>query len=114
MSYFNLGVKEDIIYFLFKLGSSPWCDAPYSIWQTKNEWRSPPPVIPRESDILLEIILIDSSTGIVRAIRAFSLSESVSHKLTNAIIGQLQLASPISKKEYDRRIDRHHAILMFD
>ena len=96
--------KPPVIWFLYRFQSiMDWSDAPYSIHLVQNpEERTPPTELEENQRMLLNITLIDAETGIIRALRASSLSPRFSQLLHSAIREQLEI--PSDEHQYDRAI----------
>lgn len=91
--------QPDILVFLYKFAGMGWSDAPYSIHFVPEAERTLPPVLTGEQRVLLNIVLVDAATGIVRAIRMISLSTLMSRKL-HEFIAQ-QAAAQFDVEAYD-------------
>lgn len=91
---FALYVEETVILFLYRFGKAiPWSDAPFSWWLVPEEERSLPPAIHGPERALLQVILIDADTGLIRALRAVTLSPSLTLALYQAIARQATAAA---------------------
>lgn len=100
----GLLVEGPIIFLLFKLGSMLWSDAPFSWWIVPEARRSQPQPISDGQGALLQIVLIDAATGIVKALRSVALDTEFSRALHDAIIQQMQ--QPIAPQDYSNSVDR--------
>lgn len=91
-SEFGLVVEGDVIFFLYRFGSIlPWSDAPFSWWLVPEDERvMPPPETSTELRALLQVILVDADSGIIKAMRALTLSNEFTVKLHHAIYEQSQ------------------------
>src|SRR5947209_19360720 len=65
---FALSVVGDILFLVFRFGPQPWSDAPYTWWMVPADQRTPPPELAGEERVLLNVLLIDAGTGIIRAV----------------------------------------------
>jgi hypothetical protein len=101
---FKLLIHEKIIFLLYKFNPLPWGDAPYSWWAVPLNYRIEPEKITKGTKILLQIILIDSTTGIVKAIRVKTLETELSQKLYAAI--KEQMSQKISNRDYENSVNR--------
>jgi hypothetical protein len=101
---FALFEEQGALWFLYRFGKTfGWSDAPFSIWRVAaHERQLPEPG--DESRALLLVILVDAATGIVRGLRAVSLSRALTAALHRAISAQLAIGPPASEKEEGRRI----------
>lgn len=100
---FGLLFESDIIFLLARFGDLSWIDAPYH-WSMLPENEKVGPAAPEgDSLALLQVILIDAKTGVIKALRVISLSAANNKILRNAI-GR-QAANPITPQEYNRRVD---------
>lgn len=97
---FALDVESGIIFFLCRFGSQPWSDAPYTWHRVPEEQRVlPEPEATSDSRALLQVLLIDASTGILKAIRAVSLSPQFTRALHRAI--REQSMAVFNQEKYD-------------
>lgn len=100
---FALTVVGDILFLVFRFGPQPWSDAPYSWWMVPADQRTPPPALAGEERALLNILLIDAGTGIIRAVRVVSLAPAFSQALHTAIQAQAA-AGAFDQAAYDRQL----------
>ena len=110
---FGLFVMQDLIFLLYRFTDYKRRkvvlegDCPFSIHRVGEEHRTLPQM--PESDrerVLLNIVLVDSDTGVVLALRAVSLSPSFSAALCSAIIAQNSIPYP---EDYEERIQAVYA-----
>lgn len=91
------------IFFLFRFGDGPWCDNPYS-WHLVNEadrtLPDPEPLL--NARALLDIFLVDASTGILKAMRCCTFSPEFTSKL-EAMVRE-QAARPFDRDIHDEDI----------
>jgi hypothetical protein len=84
----------------------PWSDAPSSVHLTAAEQGGvlavPDPHITLESRAVLEIVLVDAATGIIKALRDVSLSPEFTRALHQAIREQAE--APFDRRAYDRAL----------
>ena len=103
---FALAVRGDIIFFLYRFGTSiDWSDAPYSWHLVPEAERAIMPgqvAVTGETRALLTVILVDADSGIIRAMRVVSLSPSFTSRLNQAIVEQSQ--KPFNSVSYDRQL----------
>lgn len=87
---FGLYCEDGIIFLLYRFGESlPWSDSAFSWWNVAEEDRRlPEPQKNPAERILLKIILVEASTGIVKAIRVMTFSPEFTERLHRAIRGQ--------------------------
>jgi hypothetical protein len=97
---FALHYEGKIIFFLYKFGGLAWADANYS-WHLvgENERRVPPPARSAEERALLNVLLVDASTGVLKAMRALTLSPRFTRALEHAI--REQAAAAFSPRAHD-------------
>lgn len=103
---FALVPHNDVLFFLFHFrGGLPWSDAPYSWHLTKLAGREAMPVMTEgpETRALLQVVLLDAPTGIVKVLRAVSLSPEFTMALHDAIRRQASAPWPGSA-EYNSMI----------
>lgn len=101
---FALTVEGDVIFLLWKIqGAFPWCDAPYSWHKVPLEHRTLPATLPpgmeKRRYEILQIVLIDATTGILKAMRAVVLPPQLMAALNAAITAQSQ--RPFDRADYD-------------
>jgi hypothetical protein len=87
---FALHVEPPMILLLYRFEPGiPWGDAPFSIHRVPEAERElPASLLTPEARALLHVLLVDASTGLLRAIRAVSLSAQFSAALHGAIRAQ--------------------------
>ena len=92
---FALAVAGDVLFLLYRFGRAgagvPWSDAPFS-WHLVPEGRRQMPPTPWElrpdTRALLQVILTDAATGLVRVLRAVSLAPDFTRALFAAVAVQ--------------------------
>jgi hypothetical protein len=99
---FGLFIQEPVIFLLHRFGEMLWQDASYSWWRVAKDHRHVPDLSPA-FHALLKVVLIDSSNGIVKAMRALTFSAEFTHRLHKEIIGQIE--SPWDAEQHDRIIN---------
>lgn len=106
---FALYVERSLIIMLYKFGKSiPWSDAPFSIHLVPADQRIlPPPVTGDYDGALLHILLVDASNGILKAMRALSLSAEFTTALHHAITEQAKM--PFSQAAYNKELNGLYA-----
>ena len=84
---FALLLEGDVIFLLYSFGAQlPWSDAPFSYHLVEAAERTLPPLdIGQQERALLSVTLIDAATGLIRAMRALSLSHRFTEQLHAAI-----------------------------
>jgi len=83
-------VRGSVIFFLYRFGAAgeiDWTDAPFSIHRVPKEERVDPAAIV-DDQRKLHVVLVDASTGLVRALRRISLSPAFSSALHTALVAQ--------------------------
>jgi len=97
---FALFVHRSAIFLLYRFGDAvDWSDAPYSWHLVPPEQRElPQPTATSETRTLLQIILVDAGTNVVRATRAVTLSLEFRRILADAITKQA--SEPWTEKTY--------------
>lgn len=93
-AHFALFVEGPVIVMLYQFaGACDWSDAPYSIHLVPQEHRTAPPVSAGpETRALMQVLLVDAATGVLRAIRAITLSPPFTAALHRAIDEQHRAA----------------------
>jgi hypothetical protein len=99
---FGLYVRGPLLFLLHRFGRMAWNDSSFSWWLVSEEYREVPEESPGHA--LVKTILVDTSNGIVRAIRACTFSEEFTAYLHQAI--RTQAERPWSKAEHERAV-RH-------
>lgn len=101
---FGLYHENGMIFLLYRFGEVlPWSDSAFSWWNVAEEDRRIPP--PQENPaerILLKIIMVEATTGVVKAIRVTTFSPEFTEKLHCAIREQANGAE-FSRKEFIAR-----------
>lgn len=93
-------VEGPVIYLVWRFeGFGSWSDGPFSIHLVPADRRATPPVSSGEQRALLQIVLVDAHTGILRAIRAVTLPPHATQRLHAAI--REQEAQPFDRRAYD-------------
>jgi len=104
-SEFALFEADGPLFFLYRFGKQiPWSDSPFSLWLAPEAERLLPDPAPGTKG-LLHVILVEAHTGLIRGLRAVSLSA----ELTAALHGALakQATTPWrGRTQYDQAIDR--------
>ena len=103
-------VQDGILFFVYQFGRDPWSDAPYS-WHMVNAVRPeeatiPPPLQEQERS-LLQVVLVEATTGIIAGLRTVSLSINLSRYLHQAITKQI--AQPFDQAVHDQALARVYA-----
>lgn len=98
---FGLYCENSIIFLLYRFGETlPWSDSAFSWWNVaKEDRRVPAPQENPNERILLKIILVEATTGIVKAIRVTTFSPDFTEKLHNAI-RQQAMGEEFSREEF--------------
>lgn len=105
---FGLFIRDEMIFLIYKfmdykkLKPAIDGDCPFSIHLVPADKRSLPELPTTEEErVMLQILLIDADTGILKVIRAVSLSHQFSVALCSAIIEQSKKSMP---DNYDAKI----------
>lgn len=111
-SEFGLVVEPPLVVLLYTFGAAkgiPWCDAPFSYHRLKAA-RPTEAVLPPaweegspETRAILQVLLVDASSGILRAMRAVSLSPEFTRTLHRAIWEQAHREE--GPGEFDRALN---------
>lgn len=104
---FGLCVHGPVIFFLSRYGSLPWGDAPYSANLNPPHLRGMPEDYAPGKRLLLQLMVIDSSTNRIAALRLTTLSPALCEMLAKLI--KHQMASPVSLADYDKAITDAYA-----
>lgn len=106
--HLGLYVRQPVVWLLYRIeGACDWSDAPYSIHLVAGAERTPPDPVTAETRALLTVVLADADTGIVRALRAVSMSPRFTRAL-HAAIAQ-QLAQPFDAAQHEAQIAATYA-----
>ena len=108
---FALVPYHDVVFLLYKFGEEVnWSDAPYSWWLLPESERIPPPTgLTPQTRALLHVMLINSSDGILKAVRVTTLSPAFTRTLFSDVRRQIARGWP-GEQAYDRQIDQAYAI----
>lgn len=104
-AWFALYVEQPLIVLLYRFDSAiDWSDAPFSIHLVPPDQRALPAALgeAEESRALLQIVLVDADTGIVRALRQLTWSPAFTAVVHAAI--REQAAKPWDVAAYDRAL----------
>jgi hypothetical protein len=93
---------DQIIELAYSAPGIPWSDAPYYWHLVPHERRAMPQELEGEQRPLLEIHLVDTATGLLRAIRKVSMSPAFGARLHEAI--RAQAAAPADVERYRARL----------
>jgi len=105
-AFATLPESPDVLWFFYRMGSSwLWSDAPYTPHLMAAEDQPDASLFTEEQRLLLNILLADSRTAIVLAIRAVSLSPDFSRDFAESL-RSLMLRPWCGRQEYDRQIAR--------
>lgn len=101
---FGLYCENGIIFLLYRFGEIlPWSDSAFSWWNVAEEDRQIPlPQANPAERVLLKIILVESASGIVKAIRVTTFSPEFTKILHSAIREQANGAE-FSREEFVAR-----------
>lgn len=114
---FALAYRDDLIWFLYRFYPLPWAEAVYSQWLVPEERRASPQALEGEQRYLLQVVLADAETGVIRALRQLTLTPEMSWALKDMYSRQSQSA-PITEAEYQRRAAaiqaRHETTALFE
>jgi hypothetical protein len=86
---FGLYVHGPLIFLLHQFGNMPWNDAAYSWWRVSEEPRQLPEV-DGGYHALLKVVMVDTATGLVAALRALTFSAEFTEELHRAIRHQAE------------------------
>lgn len=101
---FALAVFQPVLFLLFRFGTMPWSGAPYTIHLVpESERKLPEPEATAETRALLRTVLMEATTGIVKALRAFTFSPEFTRRLHEGIRKQAGL--PWNEAEYDAKLE---------
>jgi hypothetical protein len=107
---FALVVSPPVLFLLYQIeGAAAWSDAPYSWHLVPADRRVLPSPVgeTEEARDLLQIVLVDAETGIVRALRVVSWSPSFTIAIRLAIAAQAE--RPWDPSAYHRRLSEIYA-----
>jgi hypothetical protein len=84
-----LVVARPVILFLYRFAPAiAWSDAPYSWHLVPEDQRTLPGAESPATRAPIQIVLVDTATGLVLALRALTLSSAITHALHAAILEQ--------------------------
>ncbi|MEW6649316.1 MAG: hypothetical protein AB1453_03900 [Chloroflexota bacterium] len=105
---FALYVERRLIVMLYRFGEAiPWSDAPYSIHLVPVEERTVPEISWGSERALLHIVLVDASSGIIRALRVLSMTEDFTRDLHQSICNQAD--EPFTRADYNGALESLYA-----
>jgi len=84
---FGLYIHGPVIFLLHQFGDMPWNYAPYNWWRVSQESREIPEVSD-EIHALLKVIMVDTDTCLIAALRALTFSAPFTRRLHEAIMSQ--------------------------
>ena len=89
---FALVYEEPVIFFMFSFGTLPWSDAPFSVHLVPEGWRRVRAVHPGDggSPHALEVHMVDSRSGVIKALKMYGLPHEFMLVLEKAVERQLQ------------------------
>lgn len=97
------------LFFLFAFGMDGWSDSTYSYWRVPDDERSPVAESEHpERRALLTVTLVDADTGIIRVLRALTLSPEMTQAL-GAAVNEQALGDLVSASDSDRAIAEAYA-----
>ncbi len=96
---FALVEEGEVLFLLYRLGGSPWGDAPFSVHLVPPERRSAPD---GPATNLLQIVLVNLLNRKIEALRTVSLSRAFAEEMGAAL--RRQLESPWNQAAYDARL----------
>lgn len=100
---FALVIDWPVLLLLYRFGDAiPWSDAPYSWHMVPEHQRTVPAEIATGQSAMLSIILVDADTGIIRVLRAVTLSPHFSRALHEAIAAQS--VTRFNQAEFDAKL----------
>jgi hypothetical protein len=107
---FALAPFGPALFLAYRFGEAlPWSDAPYTPHLLAEDRRPDPEQFVREGQrLILQIVLVESRSAVVRVLRAVSFSPDFSRSLAEAMRGQLLAPWP-GRAEYDRQLAAAYA-----
>ena len=88
---FGLFMAGPVLFVLHRFHPMPWNDSPYTFWLVHEDERTVPEIT-EHLHALLRVILVDTSTGLIAALRACTFSATFTKTLHQAIHFQASLA----------------------
>lgn len=86
LASFAFYADQDLLVLLYAFGDGlPWSDAPYSWHLVPKSERVLPPETRGEERALLSLVLVDATTGIIRALRVVTLTPTFTRLFHDAI-----------------------------
>lgn len=107
-SRFALAVERDIIFFCYQFGQGPWGDCGFSIHLVPEAERILPEIPAESEHALLTTLLIDAETGILKVLRATSLSPKFTQRLHRAILEQAAAPFPDDYHQQAEKVYKHY------
>lgn len=84
-----LYARDGLLLLAFRFGDMPWMDASLDHLRTPESHRWQEPALAEGVRLLATVLLVDAATGILRAIRAITLSPFFSQRLVAELAAQL-------------------------
>lgn len=106
---FSIFEYKEIAFFLSKFGDEGWLDAPFHAAMNPVEFAGvPPEFVAGRHHISLAIMLADINSDATYGARLVTMSKVMSTHLVK--IAEAQLANPITRQEYDDRIEQANSL----
>lgn len=99
---FAMHEGEHVLLLLLKVGDQPWLDAPFSAALIPSDEFEAPDLPTSQSRLYLPFFLVDSATGLLRVLRAFTLSPQLTRRLREIALRQRE--APFSQTGYYQEI----------
>lgn len=90
---------QDVLVLFFRIGRQPWSGAPYTWHMVPSSEQTLPPGVSGEERAILNIVLVDTDTGLVLALRTVTMPPEFSRTLHEQITAQA--ARPFKQSTYD-------------
>lgn len=105
---FSIFEYKEIVFFLSKFGDEGWMDAPFHAAMNPEEFAgTPTEFVAGQHHLSLAIELSDIDSDVTYGARLVTISKEMSSHLVK--IAETQLTNPISRQEYEARIEQAYA-----
>lgn len=99
VAQFKIAAVDGVMFFLARFGATNWMDAPYCIAYSDFVLCRPPEGL----GLTLTVVLVDASTGIVKALRTIGLSTTFSSAILDMATQQ---PTPIDRATYEKTLNQ--------
>lgn len=106
---FALSYHLDILFLSYRFGTAPWSEAAFSYWLVPEDRRTQLENLFGKQRYLLQVVLVDADTGLIKVLRAITLTPTMSHELRRLYLEQ-QDSEPVDQAVYLERCNQVYQI----